>query len=214
MAEGSNLGDEGEQQQGESIGDSTSVDELSDSAVLRALARAVARTRAGRVLSFHSRAKVGDGCVTAFATPENQQQLQQLLQEFGADWVQGLRLEGLTAEDGGRQKLLQDFDATPDGEVFTLASCRTIGEGVDTKNANMVFFADPRGSYAANIQVGTMRCTLVTPSELVWNSCGLPSHVVDLQIRVQACICPTCCSLAGPWCPGRFRQGVCTSFVA
>lgn len=87
----------------------------------------------------------------AFATPENQQLLAQLLQEFGAGYKR-VRLEGLTAEDSSRQHLLQEFDATPDDEVFVLASCRTIGEGVDTKNANMVFFADPKGSYAATIQ--------------------------------------------------------------
>lgn len=115
------------------------VGEGSDAAVLRVLARSIAHTGSGRVLSLHSRAKVGEGCVRSFAVDENRQQLEQLLREFGADWVQAVRLEGLTAEDRGRQELLDEFDATPDDEVFVLASCRTIGEGVDTKHANMVF---------------------------------------------------------------------------
>lgn len=148
------MDDEQEQEEGnaDGSGNSSNADAVPDYAKLRVLARSIARTGANRVLSFHSRAKVGDGCVRAFATPENQQLLAQLLQEFVAGYKR-VRLEGLTAEDSTRQQLLQQFDATPDDEVFVLASCRTIGEGVDTKNANMVFFADPKGSYAATIQV-------------------------------------------------------------
>jgi superfamily II DNA or RNA helicase len=147
---------DGEQEEEEwdddSSSDGGSIDEESDYAELRVLARSIARTRAGRVLSFHSRAKFVDDCVRAFATPENQQLLVQQLQEFGVDGQQ-VRLDGVTAEDRRRQELLQAFDATPDDEVFVLASCRTIGEGVDTKNANMVFFAAPRGSHSATLQV-------------------------------------------------------------
>ena len=135
--------------------ESVDEEEPDDIEVLRVLARAIARTRAGRVLSFHSRAKAGAGCVNAFATPSNRLVLQRLLlEEFGASWVKRVTLRGLTADDTGRRAVLDEFDATPDDEVYVLASCRTIGEGVDTKHANMVFFATPRGSHSATVQVG------------------------------------------------------------
>uniref|UniRef100_A0A383W0L8 Uncharacterized protein n=1 Tax=Tetradesmus obliquus TaxID=3088 RepID=A0A383W0L8_TETOB len=109
------MDDEQEQEEGnaDGSGNSSNADAVPDYAKLRVLARSIARTGANRVLSFHSRAKVGDGCVRAFATPENQQLLAQLLQEFGAGYKR-VRLEGLTAEDSSRQHLLQEFDATPD----------------------------------------------------------------------------------------------------
>jgi superfamily II DNA or RNA helicase len=144
---------EGENDEGTSSGDSGGADDLSAEAVLRVLARSIARTRGNRVLTFHNRAKAGASSVRAFATPQNQRRLQQLLREFGASWVKRVRLEGLIAEDSRRQEVLQQFDATPEGEVFVLASCRTIGEGVANKNANMVMFVQPRGSYSATIQV-------------------------------------------------------------
>jgi len=43
-----------------------------------------------------------------------------------------------------RFNLLKKFDSTPDNEIFIISSCETIGEGVDTKNANMCVFVDPK----------------------------------------------------------------------
>ena len=51
-----------------------------------------------------------------------------------------------------RQKLLQTFDKTPDNQVIILSSCETIGEGVDTKHANMCVFVDPKTSHVKIIQ--------------------------------------------------------------
>ena len=45
-----------------------------------------------------------------------------------------------------RFNMLNDFDRTPDDELFIICSCKTIGEGVDTKNANLVCFVDPKSS--------------------------------------------------------------------
>ena len=47
-----------------------------------------------------------------------------------------------------RFNILNSFDDTykKDNELFIIASCRTISEGVDTKNANMIAFVDPKSS--------------------------------------------------------------------
>ena len=51
-----------------------------------------------------------------------------------------------------RFNILKLFDATPDNELFIIASCETIGEGIDTKNANMIAFVDPKSSIIAILQ--------------------------------------------------------------
>jgi superfamily II DNA or RNA helicase/SAM-dependent methyltransferase/ribosome modulation factor len=51
-----------------------------------------------------------------------------------------------------RETILKKFDTTPDNEVYIISSCETIGEGIDTKNANMCVFVDPKSSYVKIIQ--------------------------------------------------------------
>jgi len=51
-----------------------------------------------------------------------------------------------------RLNILKSFDATKDNEIFVISSCETIGEGIDTKNANMCVFVDPKTSYVKIIQ--------------------------------------------------------------
>jgi len=51
-----------------------------------------------------------------------------------------------------RSRILAKFDKTPDNQVFVICSCETISEGIDTKNANMCVFVDPKSSYVKIIQ--------------------------------------------------------------
>ena len=51
-----------------------------------------------------------------------------------------------------RENILNEFDTTPDNEVYIISSCETIGEGIDTKRANMCVFVDPKSSYVKIIQ--------------------------------------------------------------
>ena len=51
-----------------------------------------------------------------------------------------------------RKRILKEFDETPDNEAFIISSCQTIGEGIDTKNANMCVFVDPKSSFVAITQ--------------------------------------------------------------
>ena len=51
-----------------------------------------------------------------------------------------------------RRTILDTFDTTLDNEVYIISSCETIGEGIDTKNANMCVFVDPKSSFVKIIQ--------------------------------------------------------------
>ena len=51
-----------------------------------------------------------------------------------------------------RTETLKRFDSTPDNEIFIISSCETIGEGIDTKRANMCVFVDPKTSFVKIIQ--------------------------------------------------------------
>ncbi len=58
-----------------------------------------------------------------------------------------ITFKGITAITKNIIKILKDFDNTEDNEIYILASCKTIGEGIDTNNANMCVFLDPKQSY-------------------------------------------------------------------
>lgn len=51
-----------------------------------------------------------------------------------------------------RKKILEELDNTPNNEIMIISSCETIGEGVDTKKANMCVFVDPKQSFVKIIQ--------------------------------------------------------------
>jgi superfamily II DNA or RNA helicase len=58
----------------------------------------------------------------------------------------------ITAETKNKDEILEKFDKCGDDEIYIVSSCRTIGEGVDTKKANMCVFVDPKSSINAIIQ--------------------------------------------------------------
>ena len=63
-----------------------------------------------------------------------------------------IHLKLITGTTKNKIKILESFEQTPDNEICILASCKTIGEGVDTKNANMVVFVDDKSSFIEIIQ--------------------------------------------------------------
>ena len=63
-----------------------------------------------------------------------------------------ITMKGIDCSTKDRRKILKTFDKTEDDEIYILCSCRTIGEGVDTKKANMCVFADPKSSLKDIIQ--------------------------------------------------------------
>ena len=64
-------------------------------------------------------------------------------------WMQGIVSSQSQDE---RQTTLKTFESNADDQLSLLVSCRTIGEGVDTKKANVVLFVDPIRSTIMIIQ--------------------------------------------------------------
>ena len=70
------------------------------------------------------------------------------------DYYNKITMIGLSsnAKPQDRKQILVDFDKTSSTEIYVISSCRTIGEGIDTKRANMCVFIDPKSSFVAIIQ--------------------------------------------------------------
>jgi superfamily II DNA or RNA helicase len=68
--------------------------------------------------------------------------------------IKKIKMIALTAKISvkERKKILADFDKCSDNNVYIISSCETIGEGIDTKNANMCVFVDPKTSHIKIIQ--------------------------------------------------------------
>jgi predicted helicase len=129
--------------------------------IFKAISRAVLESGNSRVLSFHARSEVAQkgSCVVDFTNANNQKLFRTsfnyvLETEFPhlKDKYTKLTLKGITGATKNKLEILEEFDKSPDNEVYILASCQTIGEGHDSKNANMVVFVDPKQSYVQIIQ--------------------------------------------------------------
>ena len=64
-------------------------------------------------------------------------------------WIQGI---DSSQSQNERQHILKTFEENKEDRLSLLVSCRTIGEGVDTKKANVVLFVDPIRSSVMIIQ--------------------------------------------------------------
>jgi superfamily II DNA or RNA helicase len=130
--------------------------------IFEAIARTILETGNSRVLTFHSRSEVASekgSSVIAFYSEENKKLFKKAFDKVlqaeypqKKDYYKKITLTGITGSTKNRTKILDVFDKTPDDEIYLLGSCETIGEGVDTKNANMCVFVDPKQSYVKIIQ--------------------------------------------------------------
>jgi superfamily II DNA or RNA helicase len=136
--------------------------ENQNSNIFETISRAILETGNNRILTFHSRSStksINSSDVLSFSNKENQalfkavfhrilhSEFPQLINKY-----KNLKLKGITAQTKNKITILNEFDATKDDDIFIISSCKTIGEGVDTKNANMVCFVDPKQSYIEIIQ--------------------------------------------------------------
>jgi len=136
--------------------------ENTDKSVFEAISRSILETGNSRVLTFHSRSETESDKgtnVNDFSKKSNLTKFKKIFDkvqklEFPElkDKYTNIYFEGITASTPNRIKVLDNFDETKDNEIFILASCKTIGEGVDTKNANMVCFVDSKQSYVEIVQ--------------------------------------------------------------
>lgn len=153
--------------------------ENTDKNVFEAICRSIFETNNSRVLTFHSNSneteKKKNSNVIGFSSKENYKHFLSayetvLNNEFPdkKNKFKNITFVGITADkifkngveykpkDGNkmplRQRVLEEFDTASDDEIYVLASCKTIGEGVDTKKANMICFVDPKQSYIEIVQ--------------------------------------------------------------
>jgi len=133
--------------------------ENTNNSIYKAIARAILTKGTSRCLSFHSGVNgesntnvwnfiKADAFKTAFEKV--------LKDDFPekADYYKKITLKGMDGNTPAaeRKRMLLELDETPDDEIYLIGSCETIGEGVDTKKANMCIFADPKSSITKIIQ--------------------------------------------------------------
>lgn len=127
--------------------------------IYESIARTILTTNNNRVLTFSK--DVNGDRYTSVKNFVNQKLFKKTFnkivkEEFSdlEDTYKKITFVGLDATINGtdRSKMLRQFDNTPDNEIFIISSCETIGEGVDTKRANMCVMLDPKSSYTKIIQ--------------------------------------------------------------
>lgn len=135
--------------------------ENTEESIFEAICRTIFETGNNRILTFHSRSETESNkfsTVNKFVTDENRNKLKKAYYKVKKEFpnftkkYKNISFEGITASTKDKSDVLKKFDETKDDEIFILASCKTIGEGIDTKNANMLVFVDPKQSYIEIIQ--------------------------------------------------------------
>ena len=130
------------------------VGENSNKIIYESIARTYFTTGNNRILTFH--ADVNTESPTSVRNFVNQIEIQKAFEtiqkEFPSQPIPNIHVRGFYSEmkSEERRALLKTFDASQD--VFILSSCETMGEGVDTKNANICVFVDPKSSFVKIIQ--------------------------------------------------------------
>jgi superfamily II DNA or RNA helicase len=132
--------------------------ENTNKSVFETIARAILSSRNNRVLTFHKYVNTGrDTSVQKFV---DEKEFKKIFKEIQVNEFPNLKIYKkikMIALDSSilsekRKKILLDFDKTPDDNIYVISSCQTIGEGIDTKNANMCVFVDPKSFYVPIIQ--------------------------------------------------------------
>jgi len=133
--------------------------ENTNRSVYESIARAILVSGNNRVLTFHSDVNTErDTSVINFVKETDFIRAFQkvLTNEFPekAGLYKSFKMIPLDASKTmkDRRTILDKFDTTLDNEVYIISSCETIGEGIDTKNANMCVFVDPKSSFVKIIQ--------------------------------------------------------------
>ena len=130
------------------------VGEESNNIIYESIARTYYTTGNNRILTFHADVNTeSPTSVRNFVNPiEIQKAFDTIQKEFPSQPIPTVHVRGFYSEMKAKERraLLETFDASQD--VFILSSCETMGEGVDTKNANMCVFVDPKSSFVKIIQ--------------------------------------------------------------
>ena len=133
--------------------------ENTTASIYEAMARGILSNKTSRILTFH--AGVNGESNTSVWNFVNRVAFQTALKkvqenEFPelAGYYTRVTFEGMDGNTPAavRKRLLAALDGTAENEIYIISSCETIGEGVDTKRANMCVFADPKASVVKIIQ--------------------------------------------------------------
>jgi len=130
--------------------------ENTNKSIYESIARAILTTGNNRVLTFHSDVNTErDTSVLQFVDESLfQEAFQNVLEEFPEKVGCSIKMSAMTSSmpNSKRTEMLKEFDETPNDEIYIISSCETIGEGIDTKRANMCVFVDPKTSFVKIIQ--------------------------------------------------------------
>lgn len=133
--------------------------ENTNKSVYESIARTILKSGNSRVLTFHSDVNTDrDTSVNNFVNEKGfkivfneicKKEFPKLDKKY-----KKISMIGLSSSISGKEriKILNKFDTTEDNEVMVISSCETISEGIDTKNANMCVFVDPKSSFVKIIQ--------------------------------------------------------------
>ena len=163
--------------------------------VYEAIARAILTRGTGRVLTFHAGVNgtsntsvwnfVDQEAFEVAFTKVQRTEFPEMVGHYVRVTFRGM--DGQTSSSD-RVDMLRQLDATPDDAVYIISSCETIGEGVDTKRANMCVFADPKSSITKIIQnIGrVVRPNPSCPRSTVLLPCYINmAHYADAQGDAQ-----------------------------
>ena len=129
--------------------------------VYESIARAILTTGNTRVLTFHADAaeeSKSDTSVLRFVDKAKFMDAfcsvcaKEFPDKAGKFTYSNVTFTAITAETKNKDAILDAFETCTDDEIYIVSSCRTIGEGVDTKKANMCVFVDPKSSVISIIQ--------------------------------------------------------------
>jgi superfamily II DNA or RNA helicase len=124
-----------------------------------AMSRAILKRGTNRVLTFHSGVNGESNTnvwnfVNLLEFQKAFEKVQQAEFPEKEDYYKKITFNGMDGNTPSdvRKEMLKQLDDTPNNEIYIISSCETIGEGVDTKKANMCVFADPKTSITKIIQ--------------------------------------------------------------
>ena len=129
--------------------------------IYKSISRAILTTGNNRVLTFHSDVETDrDNSVMNFSNHEefvnsfNEVCSTEFPQKVGLYLSSNIHLVTHSAKKSREERtnIIDNLDSSSDNSIYIISSCRTIGEGIDTKRANMCVFVDPKTSYVDIIQ--------------------------------------------------------------
>ena len=126
--------------------------------IYESIARAILTTGNNRVLTFHSKISKLDTSVYNFTNEKKFiDAFRYIIETEFPDknhLYTSIKMIGLDAKikQKKRRETLNLLDTCVENEIVIICSCRTIGEGIDTKNANMCVFVDPKSSLVEILQ--------------------------------------------------------------